>query len=238
MTNREKIRDKIKGLLSKTIDNGCTEPEMLSALDTAQALMDAYQITDDDLKEARDDAVQRMQEAGDQVFDPHGVKWHISNAVGDFCDVQIYRMRHQKGLNIIGTKSDCDWTQWLLDHLSEYVVMSLAEHLIRCTAPPNEKRTVMASFVQGAAATISDRLRALMQKSEQQRTSNGRELMIIKSGAVTAFMEEHEIKLSCSGGGGPRNFNSDAHAAGQAAGNAASFGRPVSGPAAVLRIGK
>lgn len=58
--SNEKIRDKIKALLSKTIENGCKEPEMMSALAKAQALMDAYQITDDDLKEARDDAVQRM----------------------------------------------------------------------------------------------------------------------------------------------------------------------------------
>lgn len=171
-------------------------------------------------------------------MDPHGVKSHISNAVGKYCNVQIYRMHGQKGLSLIGTKSDCDFAQWLLDHLSEYVVMALAEHLIRCTAPPNEKRTVMASFVQGAGGTISAKLRALTQGSEQQRTNNGRELMIIKSGAVSAFMKEHGIKLRSSGGGGPRNHNSEAHAAGRAAGSAANVGRPVSGPAAALRIGK
>ena len=39
--NREKIIEKIKALLSKTVDQGCTEEEALASLTKAQAWMDA-----------------------------------------------------------------------------------------------------------------------------------------------------------------------------------------------------
>ena len=50
MRDPEKIKEQIKSLLSKTVANGCTEAEMLSALAKAQAMMDAYQITDADIR--------------------------------------------------------------------------------------------------------------------------------------------------------------------------------------------
>ena len=46
MADRNSIIDKIKALLAKTTVNGATEAEMLSALDKASAMMDAYDITD------------------------------------------------------------------------------------------------------------------------------------------------------------------------------------------------
>ena len=50
MANRESIIDKIKALLSKTTENGATEAEMMSALDKASAMMDAYDITDEEVR--------------------------------------------------------------------------------------------------------------------------------------------------------------------------------------------
>jgi len=42
MADRNSIIDKIKALLAKTTENGATEAEMMSALDKASAMMDAY----------------------------------------------------------------------------------------------------------------------------------------------------------------------------------------------------
>ena len=48
--NREKVIEKIKALLNKTVDNGCSEEEMGAALDKARAWMDAHEITEDELR--------------------------------------------------------------------------------------------------------------------------------------------------------------------------------------------
>ena len=52
MADRNSIIDKIKALLAKTTANGATEAEMMSALDKASAMMDAYDITDAELQVA------------------------------------------------------------------------------------------------------------------------------------------------------------------------------------------
>lgn len=51
--NRKRLLDKIRGLLSKTIANGCTEAEALAALAKARAMMEAYEVTAEDLKLAK-----------------------------------------------------------------------------------------------------------------------------------------------------------------------------------------
>jgi len=51
-------------------------------------------------------------------------------------------------------------------------------------------------------------------------------------------MKEHDIHLGSCGGSAPRHVNEAAQAAGRAAGDRASFGRPVSGPAGAARIGR
>jgi hypothetical protein len=78
----------------------------------------------------------------------------------------------------------------------------------------------------------------LVERSKSVRTSNGRELVVIKDAAIKAFMKEHDIHPRTCGIGGPTNVDSQAQAAGRAAGDRASFGRPVSGAAGVLRLGK
>ena len=65
MADRNGIIDKIKALLAKTTANGATEFEMMAALDKASAMMGAYDITDDEVKLAKDEAAILHAEAPD-----------------------------------------------------------------------------------------------------------------------------------------------------------------------------
>ena len=93
MADRDAIIEKIKALFAKTTENGCTEGEMLSALDKAAALQDAYDITDEELQIAKDEAVS-MHADPPNLKDPHQIKWRLSYGVAQFCDVRIFRTRH------------------------------------------------------------------------------------------------------------------------------------------------
>ena len=97
MADRNSIIEKIKALLAKTTANGATDAEMLSALDKASAMMDAYEITDADLQLTKDEAVVQHADPPD-LKDPHNIKWRLSYAVGQFCNVQIFRSPHESGL--------------------------------------------------------------------------------------------------------------------------------------------
>jgi hypothetical protein len=234
--NRNSIVEKIKALLSKTTANGCTEAEMFAALAKAQAMMDAYDITDADVIEAKEEAAALHTEAP-ETDDPHLIKWHLTYGIAQFCNVTIYRpLRGSRSLAILGSKSDREQALWMFDVLADFVHEELYKHLIVTQPPPSEKKTVMRVFVEACCGRICSRLVELVKQSEEHRTSNGRELAVVKNAAIAAYLKDHGIRLRtvCSGGGG--NTNEAAAAAGHAAGERASFGRPVSGVAGVLRL--
>jgi hypothetical protein len=86
--------------------------------------------------------------------------------------------------------------------------------------------------MHGMTCRISDRLREL---SAQWIPSTGKDVAVSPTARVEAFMKEEGIKVAVSS-----NYfaaSQDCYAAGEVAGNRASFARPVSsgGP---LRIGK
>jgi hypothetical protein len=237
MADRNAIIDKIKALLAKTTANGATEAEMMSALDKASAMMDAYDITDADVQVAKDEAAMLHADPPD-LKDPHNIKWRLSYGVAQFCGVQIYRSRHETGLKCIGMPSDVQFAMWLLDSLADFVFAELYAHLIGCLAPQSERRVIIRSFTAACCERITDRLLALVERSKAARTSNGKELVVIKDAAIKAFMKDHDIRIRWCSGYSPRTSDAAAQAAGRAAGDRASFGRPVSGAAGVLRLGR
>jgi hypothetical protein len=235
MIDRNNLLDKIRALFAKTTENGCTEAEMLAALDKARAMMDAYDITDEELQITKNEAAILHADPPD-LKDPHKIKWRLSRCVGEFCGVEIYRTHGETGLKCIGLPSDVQFAMWLLDSLADFVFAELYAHLIGCLAPKSERRTIIRSFTAACCDTITFRLVALVERSKTARTSNGRELVVIKDAAIKVFMKDHDIHLRTCSGYSPSNVDAAAHAAGRAAGDRATFGRPVTGAAGVLRI--
>lgn len=239
MRDREKLLNTIRALMAKTTERGCTEAEMLASIDKAQAMMDAYAVTAEDLQLSKEEGAILRDEQGDPS-DPHGIKWRLGNAVGEFCGVEIFRRRKDDGgkFAFVGGRADCDLAEFLLcDHLLEYVHAELYKHLLGCLAPRRERRTVIRNFVMGCTGRISDRMEAACKRSAEARTSNGRELAVIQEQAITAKLKEADIRLR-SRSGSLGNFDQAAYEAGQRAGDRATFGRPVEGKAGALRIGK
>jgi hypothetical protein len=229
--NREKMLDKIRALLSKTTENGCTEGEYLAALAKARALMDAYEITEADLQLTKEEGVVLRKGTG---TDPHHIKWSMSRAVSEFCDCKAWRDRDGK-LVFLGLASDTQFAAWLLDHLAGFVLTELADHLMGDIAIGMPRRKVVNGFVDGVTWRISERLRELC-KPPAAASANCRALVVIKQTLIKAKLDELGIKFrTCSGSS--RQHDEGSFAAGRSAGDRASFGRPVTGRAATLRIG-
>ena len=134
--------------------------------------------------------------------------------------------------------SDAQFAMWLLDTLADFVFAELYAHLIGCLAPQKERRIVIRSFTAACCDRITERLLALVERSKAVRTSNGRELAVVKDAAIKAFMKDNGIYLRTCSGYAPSTVDAAAQAAGRAAADRATFGRPMTGAAAVLRIGK
>jgi hypothetical protein len=237
MTDRNSIIEKIKALLSKTKENGCTEEEELSALAKARAWIDAHEISDDELQLSREEKAILHDESEAEARDTHKIKWQLSYGVARYCNVRIYRGGGKAGLSFVGFKSDIDNATWLLDHLADFIHDKLFEFLLDCLAPEGkERKEEIRGFVIGCTQRINARMTQMCEQSKTERTTNGKELIIIKDQAIKDFMEAEGICLRSSRS--RAGFSDDARAAGQTAGDRASFGRPVSGAGATLQLGK
>jgi Protein of unknown function (DUF2786) len=232
MTNtREEMIEKIRALMAKTVDRGCTEPEALAALDKARACMDAYEVGEDELRLTKEEvAILRSEPPGST--DANNIKLYLATSIAEFCDCQGWKGRD--GIVFCGLPSDARLATWLLDSLTVFVRAELARHLIGCLAPKSERRFIINGFVSGCCDRISERLDALCTKSAAVATSNKRALVVVKDAAIKAKMEEEGICLRtiCSS----RREDNGAYRAGASAGDRASFARPVTGAGAVPRL--
>ena len=150
--NREGMLDKIRALLSKTTANGCTEAEELAALAKGRALMDAYEVTEADLRLAKEEGViLRREKPGTK--DPHGIRSNMSRAVSEFCDCTCWRSR-EGGLVFLGLASDVQFATWLLDHLTGFVLAELANHLMGDVAVDVQRRRVINGLWTGSRGAL------------------------------------------------------------------------------------
>jgi hypothetical protein len=134
-----------------------------------------------------------------------------------------------------GLPSDAQFATWLLDTLAAFVQAEIVNFLMEAEPSNEERPQAIRGFVLGCCDRISDRLMELCEQSATLATSNAKALVVVKDAAIKAKLDELGIHL-CSGSGSCGAWDSSSYAAGKAAGDRASFGRPVSGRNATLRL--
>ena len=156
-------------------------------------------------------------------------------AVARFCNCQCWRKVHERVLVFCGLPSDAQFATWLLDTLTAFVQAEIVKHLMDADPSKEDRRDAIKGFMLGCTERISQRLDELCEQSAAVATSNAKALVVVKDAAVQAKLKELGIKFrGVSSCGGIGDFSS--YEAGRSAGDRASFGRPVSGRNATLRI--
>jgi hypothetical protein len=198
--------------------------------------MSAHAITEAELQLTKEEKAVLRSEPADSL-DPHNIKWYLIGPIAEFynCKAWQKRRRDTKQVEFCGLQSDAQMASWMLDYQTRFVQDQLVQFLVDTQPPKSEKRRVIRGFVEGICDRIGRRLRSLREQSVAAATSNGRELVLVKNAAVIAKMEACGIRLTgrCLGG----QTNDAGYHAGLSAGDRASFGRPVSGRNATLRLG-
>lgn len=235
-TAREAMLNRVRHLLNKTVENGATESEHLAALRKANAMIEAYVITDEELALSKEEKINLH--VYEDPSDPHKIKWRLLAALGQFCHIEAWRKGRAKNghYEFLGADSDVEWARWLLDHLTAQVTEWLVDHLCSSLAPPSERRRVIRDFVIGATSTLSDAMIEMATEAESARTGNGRALVVSREGAIALKMKELGIKLFFSTERTCIGHDADDYDAGRRAGHQATFGRPITGAGAVLRL--
>lgn len=120
---RKKMLEKVKAILAKTMDNGCTEEEAMTALAKARELMATYEIDEKELESVTEKAQIHKTAASD----PYEIKLNLSVNVGKFTSCQAFRDREHI-INFAGKPSDIIFATWLLDTLQRFVMRELRNY--------------------------------------------------------------------------------------------------------------
>lgn len=220
MTARASLIAKIKALLAKTVANGCTEAEAMSALAMAQRMMAEHDIAQADMTEEAEGvtAAHVVKTDHDKIRD------RLFQAVARFCRCREWRSGFD-GITFCGLESETVFAHWLLDMLADFV-MRAASDWRACVHTRRDR----AAFVVGCCDRISERLIALASQPA------GRGIVVSRDALIKSFMDRNGISLT-RGRGEFRLLDPAAYAAGCDAGEAAQFNRPVEQRAPAARIG-
>ena len=160
----DKLKTRIQALRAKTIDNGCTEDEALSAAAKVAELLDRYDLslTDVDIREAPCErrAYETYRKKRIPIDDCVG-------AVAHFCDCRVWREKNQAGESryvFFGLRSDIEVAHYLTELIDSAVRTELGRY--KTTADyrrfrHNERHLANASFALGMVASIADKLTAM-----------------------------------------------------------------------------
>jgi Protein of unknown function (DUF2786) len=132
---RDSILSKIRALLAKTLEAGATEPEAMAALEKAQAMRDAHQVTEEELNLTKEEkAVLRGEPRGTK--DPHLIKWQLLYGVTKFCGCHGWKRAGVRsgggGIVFCGLPADVQFATWLLDHFGRLGARRASEPFDGC----------------------------------------------------------------------------------------------------------
>jgi hypothetical protein len=219
MNERQKILDRVRALLSKTVDNGCTEAEAMAALAKAQEMMAAHNVHDAELQMQRASAGIAGSASAN---DPHLVRQYLGMSVGTFCNCRVWSSQ-STGVTFCGVDGDETFAVWLLDTLAAFVHRELKA--FRKTLPKGNARLTRMhtkGFVIGCCRRISDKLNEL---ARANAPASGAGLVVCRN----ALIDEKLADMHFTSRQRRVSYAQSAYAAGHEAGASASFNRPVNG---------
>lgn len=205
---RKKMLEKVKAILSKTMDNGCTESEAMAALAKARELMATYEIDEKEL----DTETEKAQIHRTEIRDPYEIKRGLSVNVGKFARCVAFRDLDGT-ITFAGKPGDILFATWLLDTLQSFVMRALRQYQAdRAKKHLGNSNHMSASFVVGCTHKINEKLKELIPVN----WAKNKELIL----------KELNMNLVKSSSGGKR-VDENAARMGQKAGASARFDRPV-----------
>ena len=215
--------EKIRVLLSKTIDKGCTEEEAMQSAMKARELMEKYSIDFSELEMKAEGARHTRHEDFTNSLEMR-ILLELYTGIAYFTETIGYQSPVGNEINYVGLSSDTVFADWLTTALQGYTLRATKEYMK--SHPKGDigttKREKM-SFAVGCAARINNRLR---EAADKNRPPAGTGLVLVKRGLIDAKLAEMDIRLRM---GAPvrKLLSKSGLAAGKCAGEGARWDKPV-----------
>jgi hypothetical protein len=244
-----RVKARIKALTEKTVANGCTEAEAMSAAEMVGRLLERYALSMDEIEVRTARCVQIEVALGSRRRRPIDA---CVPAIARFCDCKVWLAPatraaagdpqgepHRAGIRYVffGFETDAALAAYLFAVInravaSETIGFKQANPRLRAL----NLRRASSSFQHGLVARVADRLDALHDEREasiRAQRATGTALMLVKHRVVDDAFQETEVRLVTMSALEPR-VNSKAYREGWVAGERVNLNRPVTGNASDL----
>jgi Protein of unknown function (DUF2786) len=192
------LKTRIQALRAKTIDNGCTEDEALSAAAKVAELLDRYDLSLTDV-EIGETPCERRE------FETHRKKRvpldGCIGAVAHFCDCRVWREKNAEGearYVFFGLRSDVEVAHYLTEMIDGAVRAELGRYKTTkayLRFRHNERHLANGSFTFGMVGSIAEKLMAMKEARDAANESSGRALVVVKSAVVDAELDKLNLNL-------------------------------------------
>jgi hypothetical protein len=216
----DKLKVRIQALRAKTIDNGCTEDEALSAAAKVAELLDRYDLSLTDIELRAAPCERRSYETHRKKRIPLD---DCIGAIAQFCDTRVWREKNALGESsyvFFGLRSDVEVAHYLTELIDASVRADLGRFKTSIEYGRfrhQDRHLANASFALGMVASIADKLLAMKASRDRVNESTGRGLVLLKTSVVDAEFDKLDLKLK-SQRSNSRMVSMSAYEAGGAAG--------------------
>jgi hypothetical protein len=230
MIDKTAIAAKIRALLTKTTEWGCSEEEALMAASKAHELLEKYQISLTDTELRSETMIKNERPSKGKIDDT--LRNSMAMRIAEFTDTKCWVTgKRVKSLVYAGLESDVLFARWLTD--------SLIDFCMRGAEIARSYGMDRRGFALGAGQRIAARLKEEVEaRKNPVIASPGRALVLVtKAQMVDNYLKESKMKFT-------KNYNKTkgtravaAYNMGQKYGNDAKFNRPIAGSGSVAKIG-
>jgi hypothetical protein len=237
-----RVKARIKALTEKTVTNGCTEAEALSAAEMVGRLLERYALSMDEIEIRASRCVQREVPLGGKRRRPID---GCVPSIARFCDCKVWlahatdeqalaagETAREKRYVFFGFETDADLATYLFSVIDRAIATETDSFKV---AHPRLRalrlRQGSASFQHGLVARVAARLDAMHEEREasvKAQRSTGTALILVKHRVVDDAFRETEVRLVSMSAVGAQ-VDGKAYREGWAAGEKVNLSRPING---------
>jgi Protein of unknown function (DUF2786) len=228
----DRLKTRIQGLRSKTMDNGCTEAEALLAAAKVAELLDRYDLSLTDVEVRDAQCEQRHYETRRKKRIPLD---DCIGAIANFCDCRVWREKSHSGNTrhvFFGLRSDTEVAHYLTELVDNAVRSGLGRYKNSAgyrRFRHQDRHVANSSFTLGMVASIADKLTAMKRERDAVRNGTGRDLVVLKASVVDAELAKLDLQLRTVPGT-TRIVSPAAYEAGGAVGVSLAINPEIRGP--------
>lgn len=237
----DRVKNRIRRLLAKKVENGCTEGEAAAAAEKVGELLAQYNLSMSEIQLHESKCVTKYFYTGKKNRDAQ--IWTVT-AIGAYCDCINWFTKNYDGVAycFFGLEQDAELAVYLCDVIRKAMNYETKRYkntdpeYLRANKDPTKSRKSMTdSFQKAMAMRLESRIRSLHKDKDRKVEEHiqiddckSTDIVHLKKEKVEAEWKQNGIKLrSAPGVSGPKDAS--AASAGIAAGDRVNLAKPIEG---------